>query len=307
MNVDNYQLLSYKSVAEQLNDLTYTDFYYRLMLLAKARFEWTGLPEEINKKQIEKILYSEGRCIFFFDKNLGYMVTSCSDDGTFNYDDEPTKLQPKATNYTGDSKENNKECVVIKNNDESIPTWPTIRLYAMRLTDIQRTQDININAQKTPVLIVGSEKQKNTLKQVYVKWNGNEPVIMGDKTLDTNLMKTLNTQAPIVFDKLQIQKHALWNECMTFLGVNNANMDKRERLVDDEVQANNEQIELSANVMLKSRQEACELINKMFPNLKEKVCVKLRDLTPEEIKQLKEEFENEFPDDDTPSEKEGEK
>ena len=307
MNIENYKVLSYKSVAEQLNDLTYTDFYYRLMLLAKARFEWTGLPEEINKKQIEKLLYSEGRCIFFYDKILGYMVTGCSDNGTFNYDEEPTKLQPIATNYQSDLKENNKECVVIKNNDESIPTWPTIKLYAIRLTDIQRTQDININAQKTPVLIVGSEKQKNTLKQVYVKWNGNEPVIMGDKTLDTNLMKTLNTQAPIVFDKLQIQKHALWNECMTFLGVNNANMDKRERLVDDEVQANNEQIELSANVMLKSRQEACELINRMFPDLKEKVCVKLRDLTPEEIKQLKEDFDAEFPDDDTPSQKEGEK
>lgn len=300
MNIENYKVLSYKSVAEQLNDLTYTDFYYRLMLLAKARFEWSGLPEEIDEKQIEKILYSEGRCIFFYDKKLGYMVTSCADSGTFNYMDEPTELQPKATNYTGESKENNVDCVLIRNNDECIPTYMTVKLYSTRLTDIQRTQDINIHAQKTPVLIVGSEKQKNTLKQVYVKWNGNEPVIMGDKTLDTNLMKTLNTQAPIVFDKLQIQKHAIWNECMTFLGVNNANMDKRERLVDDEVQANNEQIELSAHVMLKSRQKACELINKMFPDLN--VCVKLRDLTPAEIKQLEQDI-NIDPDDNT---KEGE-
>ena len=288
MNIENYKVLSYKSVAEQLNDLTYTDFYYRLMLLAKARFEWSGLPEEIDEKQIEKILYSDGRCIFFKDKNLGYMVTSCADSGIFNYMDEPTKLQPKATNYIGEEKENNVDCILIRNNDECIPTYMTVRLYSTRLTDIQRTQDINIHAQKTPVLIVGSEKQKNTLKQVYVKWNGNEPVIMGDKTLDTNLMKTLNTQAPIVFDKLQIQKHAIWNECMTFLGVNNANMDKRERLVDDEVQANNEQIELSAHVMLKSRQKACELINKMFPDLN--VSVKLRDLTPAEIKQLEEDI-----------------
>lgn len=302
MENENYKILSYKSVAEKLNDLTYTDFYYRLMLLAKARFEWCGLPEEIDEKWIEKILYSEGRCIFYHDKTLGYMVTSCTDSGTFNPYDEPTSLTPVATNYISEAKENNVDCVLIRNNDEMIPTFMTVRLYATRLTDIQRTQDVNINAQKTPVLIVGSEKQKNTLKQVYVKWSGNEPVIMGDKSLDTNLLKTLNTQAPIVFDKLQIQKHGIWNECMTFLGVNNANMDKRERLVDDEVQANNQQIELSAHVMLKSRQKACELINKMFPDLN--VSVKLRDLTPAEIKQIEDDL-NIDPEDDTTSKKEG--
>jgi hypothetical protein len=88
--------------------------------------------------------------------------------------------------------------------------------------------------------------------------------IYGDKDLDTSGIDTLKTDAPVVFDKLQHQKHTLWNECMTFLGINNANMDKRERLVDDEVQANNEQIELSAAVMLKSRELAAERINALF-------------------------------------------
>jgi hypothetical protein len=117
---------------------------------------------------------------------------------------------------------------------------------------------------KTPVLMLCTEKQKNTLKNVYAQWNGFEPVIFGDKEIDLSGVKVLKTDAPIVFDKLQIEKNHIWNECMTSLGINNANMDKRERLVDDEVQANNEQIEMFAQCMLKAREDACKRINELF-------------------------------------------
>jgi len=145
-----------------------------------------------------------------------------------------------------------------------IPTSPSIQLFALRLAEISRTIDININAQKTPVIILCSDKQKFTMKNVFKQWNGYEPVIFGDKNLNIDDVKALKIDAPIVFPELQIQKHAIWNECMTFLGINNANQDKRERLVSDEVSANDEQIESSAQVMLKARERACELINEKF-------------------------------------------
>ena len=102
------------------------------------------------------------------------------------------------------------------------------------------------------------------MKNVFNQWSGNEPVIYGDKEMNIDGVKVLKTDAPIVFDKIQIQKHQLWNEVMTFLGVNNANQDKKERLVDDEVQANNEQVKICLDVMLKARQSACNEINRIF-------------------------------------------
>ena len=258
-------IIEMKSIAKKLNDITFTDYYYRLMLLARSVFKWTGLPNGIDEKWLERYLFTEGSCILFHHPILGFMVSKYTDSGMLNFYDEPTKVRPTATNLDSfKDYENNKEAVIIRNNDAMIPTSQTVQLYALRLAEISRTIDINVNAMKTPTLILCSEKQKITLKNVYKQWNGFEPVIFGDKNLDIEGIKTLKTDAPVVFDKLQIQKHAIWNECMTFLGINNANMDNRERLVDDEVQANNEQIEMSAEVMLKSRQRAAEQINSLF-------------------------------------------
>lgn len=281
-----YEVLKMKTVAENINDLTYSDYFFRLMLLARSVFKWEGLPPYMNERYIERYLFSEGKCMFYKDEKIGFVVARCTMDDGVNHYDDPTKLSPISSNgVLSGTYKNNKECVLIRNNDIMMPTSPTISLYACRLAETQRTIDLNVIAQRTPVLIKCSEKQRLTLKNIYKQWRGNEPVIYGDKSLDNYDFTVLNTNAPIVFDKLQIQKHSIWNEVMTFLGVNNANMDKRERLVDDEVQANNEQIELSASVMLKAREEACELINKLFPELK--VSVRMR--TQEELKKLMEE------------------
>lgn len=258
-------MLSVKQYEKQLNDRTFRDYYNKLKLLSKCMFKWDNLPNGLNEKWIENFLFSEGKCMFFKDKEKGFMVTKCNDGGLVNFYDEPTILRPVATNYENDSEYiNGEDCVLIRNNDDMIPTESTVLLYAYKLTDISRTIDINISAMKTPVLILCSDKQKLTLKNIYKQWNGFEPVIFGDKEVDLSGVKVLKTDAPIVFDKLQIAKHQIWNEIMTFLGVDNANMDKRERLVDDEVQANNEQIEMMAQIMLKSRERACEEINTLF-------------------------------------------
>lgn len=261
-----YELLKSKNMAKNMNDLIFTDYYYRLMLIARSLFKWENLPNGIDEKWIERFLFNSGKCVFYKDPIVGYMVADFGDNGPLNYYTEPTDIRPIAPNYiyTGEQLINNENCVLIRNNDDMIPTYPTIRIYALKLTNIDRTIDVNIAQQKTPVIVKVTDKQKLSLKQVFAQRDENQPVIWGDKSLDTSGIETLNTTAPIVFDRLQVQKNDVWNECMTFLGINNANTDKKERLITDEVLANDELIDISANVFLKARELACKQINELF-------------------------------------------
>lgn len=273
---------SYETLAERLNTLTFNDYLNRLGLLARSVFEWTNLPNNIEERFIERVLYEEGKLVFFEDEGLGIVATKVAESGPLNLYDNPTWVQPYATGFEIECKPiDYEECVFVRNNDMMLPTYDTILLYAMRLTEIVRSMDVNINAQKTPILIECSDKQILTLKRLYEEYTGNEPVIYGDKQIDLTGINCIKTDAPFVADKLADLKDRVWNEAMTFLGLNNANTQKKERLITDEANANNQLIMASANVMLKNRKLACEMINKHF-NLEQKVSVKLRNFEEHE-------------------------
>ena len=251
-----------------LNAITFNNYYYRLKLIAQAVFEWKGLPNGLDEKFIEKYLFDHGKCVFFKDFEKGWMVTRYTDKGGLNYYDEPTQVEPHCTNGQLSAHnpvfENGKNCVIIWNNDSAIPTHYPIIQAASRLTEIQRTIDINIKAQKTPIVIACTKKQELSMKNAYSQYEDNAHKIVIDKAMEgVDLIKVLKTDAPVVFDKLRLEWKNEWNDTMTQLGVNNANQDKKERLVADEVAANDEQIARSAWVMLKPRQAAAKRMSEL--------------------------------------------
>lgn len=266
-------LMSMKTYAKRLNDITFTDYYQRLRLLAMSVFKWENLPNNMDERWIERFLFREGKCVFYEDEKRGLMVAECNPDGNLNNYEDPTCVSPCGIDIEHRTLTPGGDCVLIRNNDDMIPTRHALKLFAYRLAETSRTIDINVNAQKTPVLILTSEKGKLTVKNIYAQWSGNEPVITGDKNIDPDLFKVLKTDAPIVFPDLQVYKHELWNECLTFLGINNANTEKRERLITDEVTANNEHIDLSADCFLKARERAADEINRIF---KTNITVRMR-------------------------------
>ena len=250
------------ATAANLNAATYTDYYDRLKLLALTSFEWTGLPEMIPVRFIEETLYSYGIAAFFKDSVLGEMVSKVTTAGKLNYYGEPVKYNMYATGYN--KMYDADDCVIIRNNFMKKPTMYTIQLFAQRLYEVERTLDVNIKNQKFPVVIRGTQTQIQTLLNIYAKYDGNQPVTVIDKDVDLGAFGVLDTKAPYVSDKLMLYKHDIWNEAMSFLGISNANTDKKERLITDEVQANDQLVQMGAEVMLASRKKACEAINKMY-------------------------------------------
>lgn len=135
----------------------------------------------------------------------------------------------------------------------------------MRLYEAERTCDVNIKAQKTPVLLTGDESFRLTMKNIYNKYDGNEPVIYGDKNqLGENVLRAIKTDAPFVADKVMEYKKEIWNEALTYLGINNIMIEKKERLVSDEANGNNELINMNLQARLAPRKEACRQFNELF-------------------------------------------
>ena len=246
-----------------LNSWTTIDYLNRLKEYALNMFEWINLPKTVDARFIELVLFEEGKINFFHDKLIGFLALKVNESGKQNVYNEFDKKYIYANN--GFSRVRNlRNSVTIYNNYLHTPTYTTVNLYAIRLARVTRAIDLNIEAQKTPVLITCPENQKLSLKNVYEQYKGNAPVIYTDSEFNLDSIKVLKTDAPFVVDKLTLYKHDIWNEVMTFLGVNNSNQDKKERLVANEVDANDEQIEQARFNMLDARKDACKKINDMF-------------------------------------------
>ena len=247
----------------QINNQTYIDYYQRLMEFAINMFEWRNLPPTVDERFLELTLYEKGYCLYFNDEVVGNLALTCTIGGMLDVYRIPTERRAFAVNGY------NKICtsqdsVLIFNNYLHTPTILTIELFARRLYEIERTIDVNVKAQKTPSLVLASEQQRLTMINLYMQYDGNEPFIFGDKDMEFDGIKCLKTDAPYVADKLQVLKHQIWNEALTFCGIENSNQDKKERLVADEVGSNYGNIEAQRNVMLNARRQAADKINRMF-------------------------------------------
>lgn len=249
--------------SDRLNRNTFTDYFNRLFELAINMFKWENLPETVDERFLELALCEKGYCLYFNDDIMGNLALTCMIGGELDVYRIPTRRIAFAVNGY-QAERTNKDSVLIYNNYLHTPTMRTISLYAERLTAIERAIDLNVNAQKTPIALLTDEKQKRTIEEIYRKYEGNAPVIIGAKNLDLDSVKALTTGAPYVADKLNILKRQIWNEALTFFGIENANTEKRERLVSDEITSNLGGVQAQRYVMLNAREQAADKINRMF-------------------------------------------
>jgi hypothetical protein len=252
-----------KTIDDLMNDITFYTTYNRLKNIAFNMFTWEGLPDGIKPQYIERLLFSQGKAIFVKDPNLKHICLQANPSDGLNVYGEYQNWYAWGSNGYNE-KYGIDECVIIRNNMLMTNTKDQILIYSNKLTDIERTMDVNVKAQKTPKIIACDDKDILTFKNMIKQIDDNFPSIYASKQLNINAIQVLDTNSPYVVDKLTDYRHDVTNEALTFLGINNSNTDKKERLVTNEVDSNNEYIECNIGYMLESREKACIEINKMF-------------------------------------------
>ena len=255
-----------------LNSQTYVDYLERMKKIALSMFEWVNLPDTMNSRYLEMCLYYNGQAALLYDEDYGFINTQAADSGYINIYGLPTKINCYSYSYNkmrelyipNTNLPAEEECILVMNNYQRVPTASTISLYAERLAEAQRAADVNIKAQKTPILLLTDKNQELTLRNMYAQYDGNSPVIFGDRNvLADKPIDSINTNAEFVANDIRTYMEGIWNDFLCFLGINNLN-EKKERLITSEANTNNELVNLNMQSYLIPRKQACKEFNDKF-------------------------------------------
>lgn len=253
-------------------DLIYSHFLDRYKQIALDLFTWEGLPNHIEPRLLEQSLFEHGLFCFINDKNLGKLFLPSQYTGSLNIHYDYTKVNTLGVNYNkcfdvydgnGEIKDN--EVIICKNNDLNKPTRQILDYYIYKLVEVELSAFTNISQQKYPFLINANRDNKHSMKEAVKDIDEGKPYIIYNKdVIDlTNGIQVFNTGVPFVADKLLQYKYDIEREIFTLFGFNN-NVEKKERLLTDEVNSNNEFIKCNIESMLKTRQRFCEQVNRNF-------------------------------------------
>ena len=255
-----------------LNSQTYTDYLERMKKICLSMFEWVNLPETMNSRYLEMCLYYKGQAALLYDEDYGFINTQAADSGYINIYGLPTKINCFSYSYNkmrelyvpNTNLPAEEECILVMNNYQRVPTAATICLFAERLTEAQRAADVNIKAQKTPLLLLTDKNQELTLRNMYAQYDGNSPVIFGDRNvLADKPIDSINTNAELVANDIRTYMEGIWNDFLCFVGINNLS-EKKERLITTEANTNNELVNLNMQSYLIPRKQACKEFNDKF-------------------------------------------
>lgn len=250
------------NLSDLLNDLTFRTLFDKFRLVSMNEWMWEGLPEGIEPRHIEKLLFSRGMAAFFKAPGMSYMCLECDPGGRVNVYGDPLAYRVHGFNYQ--KYLNADDCVIIRNNLLSLPSEPFVMHYVNKLTEAERTMDVNVKSCKTPVIFACDDKDVLTFKRIFQQVDGNVPAIFADRNLNLDSITAFQTGVKFLCNELMDYKRSVESDLLTFLGQNNTPVDKKERLITDEAEANNQLIDSFAELQLEARQKACEEINAKF-------------------------------------------
>lgn len=234
-------------------------------LIAKNRFRWNNLPEELDSHIIEEYLFNCGQVAFFYDKEKsGYLCLPCTQNGQLNVYGEPLAFQVTGVDYAESLKRD--DMVWIRNNDHCSPTIKQVEFYTDWIDDIERTMRKNLKQLRQPDIVATNKNNEFSMRVMWEKVEeGEEPIFYDKDSFRGEFpIQVLKRNVTNNLESLQKNKDDVMFELLTFLGINNANTSKKERMIVDEVNVNNIHILMNLDIEYKNRKIACEMINKKF-------------------------------------------
>lgn len=244
---------------------TYDYYMQRLHSIAISCFEWEGLPDTVDARYLEEILFWNSCGVFFRDEVLDEeLFLNVVPGGELNVYGIPMDRRAYSANNRYQKNLTEKDSVIIYDNYTHCSILPVLQLFAERLTNIDMTIDINLKVQKTPFILSTDEKTRLTAENIFMKIDSNAPVISLSNMADPNLLKVLKLDAPYLVDKLQQQKVEVLNECFSYLGIGGMVYEKKERFLQSEAAELSQSSIMQRTSRLRARQQGAEMINKMF-------------------------------------------
>lgn len=295
-----------------LNNATYDDYAARFYEIATSIFEWQNLPDSCDARYLERCLYFNGQAALLKTEKYGFINTKAAANGDLNIYGLPTSINcysysfnevRNVYNGTIEGKTDTDEAILVLNNTQRTPTFTSMRLFALRLTEVERTIDTNIKRLKLPYILTGSKQQELTLKNIFRSIDNNEPALVVDKNnLNLKDLGAIELKVPVLANELMLYKKEIVNEALTVLGVNNLS-EKRERLISDETNTNNEMINYNLMSFLATRQLAAKQFNEKYGLTGDKaVVVKIRSDLDNIIKRAMSSVIDEYIDDEVKDE-----
>ena len=240
---NGFAMSSQKIKTKMKNDMTFATYYSQLKHLAVISFKWNNLPDDIDPVFLEEMLYQYGMVAVFKDPIVGLVALPAIQAGGFTITNMP-KMVRAFSPRTGFSQLlkyspalESTECVLIHNTNRDLNSAMfkgIVAMYADRLTEMKRTEDVNVYAQRTPVTMVVPEGQVETYTNLLDRYNNFGQIVFGYKGLDVDAVKSINTDAPFVANQVDELFVKTWNEAVSFLGISSVGVSKRERVTLNE-------------------------------------------------------------------------
>lgn len=241
----------------------------KLLELAMNRFEWKNLPEEIDIRWLEMSINFYGLAVFFYDEDYGkYFALRGAGIGQLNMMGNPIEFMVYGNGYY-EKTVKAEECVPIWANYMRMPDWDIIRIYSQRIAEMDRTIEINSKSARRTKIMTMSENGRLTAENVNRQIDDGAAVIkVADNIVVDQMINNIDLSVdPDSIINMHMLRTREWQEAVNMLGINTSNQDKKERMVASESAGNDDLIATIRATNLQARQQACEQINRMFPDI----------------------------------------